>query len=864
MGQGISLAAFCIMLSAVPLAIVPIPILFPYGIYDYALWPKALVLHLSIALGIVGWMVQTRWGQNTEFVRSPLTLPLLCFLGLAAASSWNTTHPADTLFELFNLAAMVSLYLVTANTIAESKIRTLLWVNTATGLVVALIGILQYQNIAFVGIPSNGPPGATFGYRNFAAMYLICALPLSGLMFLISRSTPAIVLSGLSTALMGVFLIYTRTRGAWLGIALGIVLVSMVSLHLHRVGTGRFQLRRLLLGVGWSFSAWVIYFWTGHPLLWVVVSAAPGWALTAECLSHTAAENRRYHFWLYLFLTASTGGFGAIVFVWIQKALGTFDNTRKAVGLTCVGVILVLSLLPARFNDRGLQRFDENKADVVTAVASVFKDQADRGRRAMWFNTLELIRDHPILGVGAGGWKRAYPEYDRRAMIRLDSMPRRPHNDYLWIASEYGIPALAVYVFLLILAFKQLFRLAREGKDIWPIIAPFLAISLIATLVHAGFSFPRERPQAAMFPFLILGLAAAGSNLSVKRSCRVSGILILSVLLVSTLATVELTRRWINFDRHYLGALLAEDDSNWKRVTEEVHLAQQNGVLRAHLLVLKGRAEEKQQDYVSAERTYEGALAIEPHSWHAHNGMGVVLKRQGRYGEAKMHYEAALKIFPGARVVWNNLGALYKSMGDRAKSESGGIERARSYYQNAEMEYQKVLDQDPFDAGANNNLGNIYKARMQPDSAAVYYERALEAKPDLAQAHHNLADLYRRKRDFKKSVLHFRQAAELNPGEARIFLGLGQTLEAVADLPGAKEAFETALLLKHDFSEVHFSLGNLLFDLGRHDASLQRLERFLELWKGDPKFTEFAQMRITACKKRIGKNRGAKNAPLSP
>jgi tetratricopeptide (TPR) repeat protein len=298
---------------------------------------------------------------------------------------------------------------------------------------------------------------------------------------------------------------------------------------------------------------------------------------------------------------------------------------------------------------------------------------------------------------------------------------------------------------------------------------------------------------------------------------------------------------------------MAEDESDWETVTSEVNLARHSGVFRPHLLVVKGRAEEKNQDYASAESSYRQVLDLSPHNWHALNGLGVVLKRQGRFDEAKEHYQAALAIFPGASVVWNNLGALYKSMGDSGRGNSGLTDESRKFYQMAETEYRKVLGHVPRDAGANNNLGNLYKARMQPDSAAAYYELALESNPELAQAHNNLADLYRQKRQYQKAISHYKTAADLIHTEPRIFWGLAQSLEAAGDVTGALEAYKTTISLKEDFAQVHFSMGNLLYDLGRFEQALQHFRRFIELWSGDRKFVDYAKRQIKAYEDRIEK-----------
>ena len=37
--------------------------------------------------------------------------------------------------------------------------------------------------------------------------------------------------------------------------------------------------------------------------------------------------------------------------------------------------------------------------------------QGGSGRFPAWLNTIEMIKDHPIQGVGIGQWPESYPKY---------------------------------------------------------------------------------------------------------------------------------------------------------------------------------------------------------------------------------------------------------------------------------------------------------------------------------------------------------------------------------------------------------------------------------------------------------------------
>ena len=743
--------------------VVSVPLVYMEGVYEYALLPKRLALHVFITLALIGWFLQSGLGKDFRQCSSPLHLPIICLLCTALLSTPRTTHPLDSLVQLAYQGSFLALFWIAAHAMSVGRLVTLLWANAIVGLLVAVIGILQYQGLEILlRIPSNGQPSATFGYRNFAAMYLVCALPLNGILFLTTRRVAGLLLSSASVTLMGVYLIYTRTRGAWAG-AMGALLIVATTVALYP------GLRQTL----------------------VSALRAGRWPLKRNLI------------------------IGGILF-WI-----------------------ILGVLPARFQGIGLQRFDEKKAGIGSTIASLTRGRPDRGRLAMWGNTIDMIRDKPLLGVGPGGWKRVYPAYDRGAMIRPDSSPKRPHNDYLWIASDLGLIGLGVTLWFLVVLFRSLIELSRHPLEFWRLTAPMFAISLLATFGHALFSFPREQPQAAMYPYLLAGIVASVvSTHRVRAAPAFLSPLALGLLFTLPLSAGWLTARQIGFDRHYLQAHVAEDRSDWTDMLQASEAAVDYGIFRSHVLVIQGRGEEKKGRYDKAEKAYQSTLDYEPHSWHAYNGLGVVYKRQQRYQEALHTYKQALEIFPSATAVRNNLGALYRSMGDLKR---------------AEAEYRYVLRGNPANAGALNNLGNIYKARGQLDDARVTYLKAIESDSTLATAHFNLADLYRLEGSSGEAITYYLKAARLAPRNASIPWGLGMALEASGDLDGAESAYREAIAIRYDFPEAYFNLGNVLFTRHLYREALDAYRSFIGIWEGELKFEKFARSRIEECVKRIKK-----------
>lgn len=90
---------------------------------------------------------------------------------------------------------------------------------------VSTIGILQYYAPSFSPVnyfPGTAIPRGTMGHRNYAGMYLMVTLPFLAWSYFSTRKRKAF-LHFAALLLSTVFLLLVKTRGAWVGLAAGIV-----------------------------------------------------------------------------------------------------------------------------------------------------------------------------------------------------------------------------------------------------------------------------------------------------------------------------------------------------------------------------------------------------------------------------------------------------------------------------------------------------------------------------------------------------------------------------------------------------------------------------------------------------------------
>jgi O-antigen ligase len=73
------------------------------------------------------------------------------------------------------------------------------------------------------------------------------------------------------------------------------------------------------------------------------------------------------------------------------------------------------------------------------------KDTSSGQRLDFYLNSLQIVRDHTIFGVGTGGFPAAYELQTQGKDVKET---RNPHNEYLMISVQTGIIGLALLLYL--------------------------------------------------------------------------------------------------------------------------------------------------------------------------------------------------------------------------------------------------------------------------------------------------------------------------------------------------------------------------------------------------------------------------------
>lgn len=230
------------------------------------------------------------------------------------------------------------------------------------------------------------------------------------------------------------------------------------------------------------------------------VGATPGRPGLARAREAAAAAGLAYLYFLscrsaFLALAA------AVVLLRVEGRLTSRALVRTA-GAAALAVLLLLHLGPLI----GRPPLDPFSAEVLANKAL-----STQMRLAVWGGTLRLVQDHP-LGVGAGNFGDAFIPYQLGLPIvaRRSLLFRTPHNEYLRVLAEEGLPFALLSAALLSLLVRRrpldapgaggeptraAWALARAG-------AAFLA-------VEACFQFPLGTAFGCLTTAVLTGLGLA-------------------------------------------------------------------------------------------------------------------------------------------------------------------------------------------------------------------------------------------------------------------------------------------------------------------------------------------------------------------
>lgn len=131
-------------------------------------------------------------------------------------------------------------------------------------------------------------------------------------------------------------------------------------------------------------------------------------------------------------------------------------------------------------------------------------------RIAIYRNSLNMIRAHPLIGVGANVYMKNYKQYkespEYNNVVTADYL--YAHNNFLQMAAELGLPGLAVFIWMLFRLFKECSSIYRRLKDKFLRITQLCLIAcLIAFLANGLTESSLYYARLALIFWYLMGFA---------------------------------------------------------------------------------------------------------------------------------------------------------------------------------------------------------------------------------------------------------------------------------------------------------------------------------------------------------------------
>ena len=586
----------CLLLATIPFgAITP-----EYAVPLYA---------VAVVLGLL-WVAKVLLWKQVSWLRSPMHWAVAAFALYAAARYATSPVEYDSRLELFHVALYALIYFLVASNFWRQRDRS---------VVVVAVMVMAFAEVGY-GLLQFGPNGSdlvldadrALQYHGRASGTFICPNHLAGFLEVVLL----LLLARIAVRPAGAGPPLQRRAVKALEVVVALVLVGGIVTTLSR----------------------------------------GGWISTAA---------------------------GFVVFaVWAWRA-GAIAPRIAAAVLALLVVLGGAALSVPSVRDRVAYTVSVGQED----EGMVLKDVTLAGRTLMWTATLKMIPDQPVFGTGPLTWEWFHL---KQRDPRLQMRPRYTHQDVLQLTSDYGLVGLALVMAIFGSFFWHAARLSRPGNPAEQRAFAIGSAAAVATIVvHSFVDFNMHIPANALLVVTIMGLTVAMDNGRAGERRRpmapVSRIVLAAVLLALVGAGLRFGIPLVRSDRAtslgnalkevlewdaaleaYQAAIAAdpgspepyaktgdiyraqgalasapEDEAIQLTLAHEAIAAYDKSLelnpYQSEVMLRLASAHELAGDNVSALRTYQWALAVDPNNAFNYLRLGIFYRR---IGEAERAAEA--------------------------------------------------------------------------------------------------------------------------------------------------------------------------------------------------------------------------------
>jgi tetratricopeptide (TPR) repeat protein len=365
------------------------------------------------------------------------------------------------------------------------------------------------------------------------------------------------------------------------------------------------------------------------------------------------------------------GGAFAFTLILLAKHFGIPGRTRWI-------MIIAIVVSVGAFAGIVLSGGGENEKTYLDRLKTITNPASGNNsfRIRAWEATIEMIADHPIVGVGTGNWKIHSQRYfSDKNFKQTETNWIRPHNDFLWAYAERGLLGFLLFMALfgipIYFAIKVL--ISRESEPAAKMTVLLLLSGLLAYLFDSVFAFPYERiNQQVYFTLFLAGITAEYLRLKPEKVFSPDQKPILAITGLVVLFSIVYGVSMLKSEYHIVRAKAAENAGKWKMLTDEATKAKTPfRTLEPDASAIEyyiGNGYLGNGDLRLAAGHYQAALKANPFDPFVLSNLGKIYTDLGEYKKGVNHLERALKLLPSMFEAKVNLGTAYYNLKEYRKA----------------------------------------------------------------------------------------------------------------------------------------------------------------------------------------------------
>ncbi len=432
------------------------------------------------------------------------------------------------------------------------------------------------------------------------------------------------------------------------------------------------------------------------------------------------SKNWRYFTWLVVFLTilsvitlkSTTFYLGLTVITILYWTYYYLINGNKGLKNILLSALIIIMAFIVHSSIFAL--FNASDDSVISNAIEEISTESTTGKARLrnWNWSADMVKNHPLLGVGIGNWKIESVKYD--TLRDADQMAYKNHNDFIEITAETGI--IGGVLFLLI--FGSVFYISykiiagKSEKNISCLLLP--AFGLIAYATDAFFNFPHDRPEIQSLFALYLGIAL---SLSLKEKSIKKSTSFLKTTLILGMSFLALPSIYVLYQ-------------NYKSLKLQ------------KIIYKKSNLSRKDMNIVSLYNQLPSIPTL------AHMGEPLnIQKAKYLTNEGKLNL--------AMQTLKNETANPYYTTKDYLMAN---ICVRQNKIDSAYVLLKKVIDKKPLYFVANLQLSNLYTADKKLDSSVVLWQKYLEKKSDNPKPYQEIINSFINKEDWNSALIYATQA----------------------------------------------------------------------------------------------------------